>query len=127
MAPAVLPPLDTAVTFQKYVVFADRVPGVYEDVVSPVATAGGGLAVPNATLNVVPAAPADQLSTGAVPTPVAPVDGVGEVGAAGGPPAVPAVVNDQTDDVAIIVGAKGVALVRDTIFQKYVVPPCSGA
>ena len=52
-----------------------------------------------------------------MPTPVEPFAGVGEVGAAGGP-SVPAVVNAQMDDVAIIVGASGVALVRETTFQK---------
>ena len=59
-------------------------------------------------------------------TPVEPFDGVGEVGAAGGP-TLPAVENDQMDEVAIMFGASGVALVRETTFQKYVVPPCSGA
>src|SRR3954468_24177119 len=99
IAPAVVPPFDTAVTFQKYVVVAPRVPGVNDELVSPVATCGGGFAVPNATLNVVPGVPGAHDRTGALLTPVAPLAGFGFDGAAGGP-AVPAVVNDWVADVA---------------------------
>ena len=73
--------------------------------------------MPNATLNVVPAAPADQPRVGVTLTPVARFDGVGFVGAAGGA-TVPAVVNDRGREVAIIDGTCAVVLVRETIFQK---------
>ena len=96
-------------------------PGEYDDVPRPLAAAGGGFVVPNATLYVVPAAPADQPRTDAVETPVALLAGAGDDGAGGGP-VVPAVVNDQVFEVAIMFGASGVALVRETTFQKYVVP-----
>lgn len=124
-APWVLPPLATAVTRQKYVVLGDSPPGEYDGDESPVATCDGGFVVPKATLNVVPVAPLDQVSVGDVLTPVAPLAGLGFVGAAGGVPPpqlfVPDVVNDRTADGALIPLA-GVAKVRDTICQKYVVP-----
>src|SRR4051812_210249 len=47
--PVVLPPLFFATTCQKYVVFAESDAGAYEDEVWPVATCGGGFAVPNRT------------------------------------------------------------------------------
>jgi hypothetical protein len=95
-----------------------------EAVVNPVATCGGGFEVPNATLKVVPGAPGAHDSTGAVLTPMAPLAGFGFDGAGGGPTA-PAVVKVQVADVAIIDELSGVALVRETTFQKYVVPGCS--
>src|SRR5262245_11471816 len=90
--PAVLPPAETPTTRQKYVVLGDRVPGEYELLVRFVATWGGGFAVPNATLNDVLPAPGCQLRVGVALTSVAPFEGAGLDGAAGGPP-VPAVVN----------------------------------
>ena len=79
------------------------------------------MAVPKATLNVVPGAPAAHESTGAVLTAVAPFEGLGFDGAGGGPTA-PAVVKLQVDEAAIIDGLSGVVLVRETIFHTYVVP-----
>ena len=72
--------------------------------------------MPNATLNVVPTAPADHPSVGAAPTPVAASDGVGLVGA-DGDPAGPAVVKPHTDEAATSDGLTGVAFVRETTFQ----------
>jgi len=92
-------------------------PGAKDALPSPLATVDGGLVVPKATLNVVPAAPADQPSVGVTLTPVARFDGVGLVGAAGGA-TVPAVVNAWRFDVAIIDGTSAVVFVRETIFQK---------
>ena len=114
--PAVLPPLDTAVTRQKYVVDGDSVTGTYDEALSPLATCGGGLVVPNATLNVVPTAPADHPSVGVVPTPAAAFEGVGFAGAAGGP-AMPAVVKPQSDEAATSEGLTAVALVREMTLQ----------
>jgi hypothetical protein len=51
------------------------------------------------------------------------LDGVGFEGAGGGP-AAPPVVKDHVGDVPMSDGLTGVALVRDTTFQKYVVPDC---
>jgi hypothetical protein len=50
-------------------------------------------------------------------------------GAVGGgvPVDVPVVVKDQVGDAATMVGSRGVALVRETTFQKYVVPVASAA
>jgi hypothetical protein len=49
--------------------------------------------------------------------PVVPAEGLGEPGADGSCDTCPVVVNDQVADAAIIEGATGVALVRDTTFQ----------
>ena len=81
--PGVLPPLETAVTRQKYVVDGSSVPVAYDAAMRPL--------------------PAS--------------DGLGVLGAAGGP-ATPAVVNAQIDDAATSEGLTGVAFVRDTAFQK---------
>src|SRR4029450_10997492 len=81
--PAVEPPLETAVTFQKYVVAPASVPGVNDVAVRLGAACGGGVAVPNATLWVVPLPPPVHESTGPVLTPVAPLDGFGFDGAGG--------------------------------------------
>src|SRR5262245_60238683 len=88
--PAVLPPAPTPVTLQKYVVLALSEPGEYEELVTLVATCDGGFEVPNATLKEVLPVPGCQLSVGVVLTAVAPLDGAGFDGAAGGP-VVPAV------------------------------------
>src|SRR5262245_21986821 len=114
--PGVLPPLDTAVIRQKYTVDGASDAVEYDELVCPVAPVGGGLAVTNATLNVVPTAPGAQPSVGVRLTPVAPSDGDGLDGAAGGP-GVPPVVNDQIADGAISDGMSGVAFVRETTFQ----------
>ena len=45
----------------------------------------------------------------------------------GSGPAGPAVVNEATGDTATRDGLTGVALVRETTFQKYVVPGCKAA
>src|SRR5262245_30722538 len=116
VGPGVVPPLETAVTFQKYVVFVLRLPGLNDDEDSPVATCGGFDDVPKLTLNVVPGAPADHVSVGFVPTPVAPFVGFGFDGAAGGPKGPPAVVNDQIAELAISDGLTTVAFVRATTF-----------
>src|SRR5262249_50363636 len=97
IGPAVEPPLFTAVMRQKYVVFAESVPGADDGDESPVAACAGGVDVPNATVYVVPTAPADHVSVGDVPTPVAASDGLGFAGASGGP-AAPPVVKDHVSD-----------------------------
>src|SRR5258706_14673291 len=114
--PGVVPPFETAVTRQKYVVAGDSEPAGYDGLVKPVATCGGGFTVPNATLYEVPIAPAVQASVGLVPTPVAASDGDGFDGAIGGPTG-PAVVNDQIGVGPMSDGMTGVALVRETTFQ----------
>jgi hypothetical protein len=73
---------------------------------------------------VVPIASDDHVSVGDCPTLVDPLAGDGLEGASGGP-AVPLVVKDQIDDDATSEGFTTVAFVRETIFQKYVVPGCS--
>src|SRR5262249_29483452 len=97
----------------------------YDGVERPVAACGGGVAVPKATLYVVPTPPSDQPSVGDVPTPVAPSDGVGLVGAAGGP-AGPAGVKAHAGDTRTSDAFTGVAFVRETTFHRYCVPVCSG-
>src|SRR5262245_14267315 len=123
VGPAVVPPLETAVIFQKYVVFVFRLPGLNDAEARPVATCGGFEDVPKLTLNVVPGAPAAHVSAGFVLTPVEPFAGFGFDGAAGGPDDPPAVVNDQVDELATSDGLTTVAFVRATTFQKIVVPP----
>src|ERR1051325_207572 len=80
IGPAVLPPVETAVTRQKYVVCAPSVPVEYIGDDKPVATVGGGFAAPNAMLNDTPTAPGAHPRVGVTPTPTAPSDGVGVSG-----------------------------------------------
>src|SRR5207253_1304713 len=90
-APAVL----CATICQKYVVPAVRPAGVYDAVVSPLATCDGGSVGPNRTSYVV--APSDaHVSVTLAATPAAPLAGDGVFGVAGG---AADVVNDQTDPV----------------------------
>src|SRR5207302_1669638 len=104
-----------ATTVQKYVVPAASIAGVYEALVCPATTGGGGLVVPNWTSYV--AAPvAVHMSVGVRLTPAAASGRVGAAGVLGAA----MVVNDQTGPVL------APPLLRATMRQKYVAPAASG-
>ena len=99
-----------ATTRQKYAVPAASPLGVYDAVVTLVATCGGGFAVPKLTsYDVAPAAL--HVRPEFTATPVALLAGVGDPSVAGGCVA-DAVVNDQIGPVEVP------AAFRATIFQK---------